>query len=194
LPWTTPTSSLPALTKKLLAGNHMQYPPSHKPNSNIWHRARSSWLCKFHHVNPSPAIKLQTWICLLYAFLGLLGHGSEDTVGQYESHQAFTLPGLYRVVNGIDVFDPKFNIVSPGADLSIYYPFTDKKRRLTSLHESIEELLFDPSQNAEHMYMTGNSIEPCSVCFHQMHLSILCWHEVLLELNLHSFFSFDLSL
>jgi sucrose synthase len=77
--------------------------------------------------------------------------GSENTVGQYESHQAFTLPGLYRVVNGIDVFDPKFNIVSPGADLTIYYPFTDKKRRLTSLHESIEELLFDPSQNAEHI-------------------------------------------
>jgi hypothetical protein len=130
----------------------------------------------------------------LCIFLGLLGHGSADTVGQYESHQAFTLPGLYRVVNGIDVFDPKFNIVSPGADLTIYYPFTDKKRRLISLHESIEELLFDPSQNAEHMYMTGNSIEPCSVCFHQMHLSILCRHEVLLELNFHLFFSFDLSL
>jgi sucrose synthase len=79
-------------------------------------------------------------------------HGSEDTVGQYESHQAFTLPGLYRVVNGIDVFDPKFNIVSPGADLSIYYPFTDKKHRLTSLHEAIEELLFHPSQTDEHMY------------------------------------------
>ncbi len=93
----------------------------------------------------------------LCIFWGLLGHGSADTVGQYESHQAFTLPGLYRVVNGIDVFDPKFNIVSPGADLTIYYPFTDKKRRLTSLHEAIEELLFDPSQNAEHMYMTGNS-------------------------------------
>ncbi|KAE8658015.1 Sucrose synthase [Hibiscus syriacus] len=37
--------------------------------------------------------------------------GSKDTLGQYESHMAFTLPGLYRVVDGIDVFDPKFNIV-----------------------------------------------------------------------------------
>ncbi len=87
-------------------------------------------------------------ICIHVSF----AHGSEDTVGQYESHQAFTLPGLYRVVNGIDVFDPKFNIVSPGADLSIYYPFTDKKRRLTSLNEAIEELLFHPSQTDEHMY------------------------------------------
>jgi hypothetical protein len=26
------------------------------------------------------------------------------------------MPGLYRVVAGVDVYDPKFNIVSPGAD------------------------------------------------------------------------------
>ncbi|CAK7345904.1 unnamed protein product [Dovyalis caffra] len=54
--------------------------------------------------------------------------GSKDTVGQYESHTAFTLPGLYRVVNGIDVFDPKFNIVSPGADENIYFPYTEMNR------------------------------------------------------------------
>ena len=48
--------------------------------------------------------------------------GRDDEEGQYESYRAFTMPGLYRVVNGIDVFDPKFNIVSPGADSSIYFP------------------------------------------------------------------------
>ena len=32
-------------------------------------------------------------------------------MGQYESHTSFTMPDLYRVVQGIDVFDPKFNIV-----------------------------------------------------------------------------------
>jgi len=77
--------------------------------------------------------------------------GSAETVGQYESHQAFTMPGLYRVVNGIDVFDPKFNIVSPGADMSIYFPFTETDRRLTSLHGAIEELLFNPAQTDEHI-------------------------------------------
>jgi sucrose synthase len=77
--------------------------------------------------------------------------GSADTVGQYESHQAFSMPGLYRVVNGVDVFDPKFNIVSPGADSSIYYPFADKERRLPSLHVDIEELLYSPEQTDEHM-------------------------------------------
>jgi sucrose synthase len=77
--------------------------------------------------------------------------GSAETVGQYESHVAFSLPGLYRVVDGIDVFDPKFNIVSPGADQSVYFPFTDKERRLTHIHESIEELLFNPAQTSQHI-------------------------------------------
>ncbi|KAJ1297207.1 hypothetical protein BS78_01G360100 [Paspalum vaginatum] len=75
----------------------------------------------------------------------------KNTVGQYESHRAFTLPGLYRVVHGIDVFDPKFNIVSPGADMSIYFPHTEKAKRLTSLHGSIENLIYDPEQNDEHI-------------------------------------------
>lgn len=82
---------------------------------------------------------------LLYTFC------SKDTVGQYESHTAFTLPGLYRVVHGIDVFDPKFNIVSPGADMSIYFPYTEEKRRLTKFHSEIEELLYSDVENEEHL-------------------------------------------
>ncbi|KAL6293106.1 hypothetical protein ACE6H2_001248 [Prunus campanulata] len=77
--------------------------------------------------------------------------GSKNNVGQYESHTAFTLPGLYRVVHGIDVFDPKFNIVSPGADMCIYFPYSEKERRLTALHGSIEELLYGVEQNEEHI-------------------------------------------
>ena len=75
----------------------------------------------------------------------------KNTVGQYENHSAFTLPGLYRVVHGIDVFDPKFNIVSPGADMTIYFSYTEKEKRLTSLHSTIEKLLYDPEQNDDHM-------------------------------------------
>ncbi|KAJ8444014.1 hypothetical protein Cgig2_020860 [Carnegiea gigantea] len=84
--------------------------------------------------------------------------GTKNTVGQYESHTAFTMPGLYRVVHGIDVFDPKFNIVSPGADMTIYFPHTEKEKRLTSLHPSIEKLLFDPEQNDEHMLVSHATI------------------------------------
>ena len=72
--------------------------------------------------------------------------GRPDSVGQYESYSAFTMPGLYRVVNGIDSFDPKFNIVSPGADADVYFPHTETARRFTGVHHEIERLLFDTQQ------------------------------------------------
>lgn len=86
--------------------------------------------------------------------------GTKNTVGQYESHTAFTLPGLYRVVHGIDVFDPKFNIVSPGADMTIYFPYSETEKRLTSFHSFIEKLLFDPEQNEEHLGTLSDKSKP----------------------------------
>ncbi|XP_059623294.1 sucrose synthase 6-like [Cornus florida] len=77
--------------------------------------------------------------------------GSKDRPGQYESHTAFTLPGLYRVVSGINVFDPKFNIASPGADQSVYFSYTEKQKRLTAFRPAIEELLFSKVDNDEHI-------------------------------------------
>jgi len=58
--------------------------------------------------------------------------GSKDTIGQYESHTALTLPGLYRVGHGIDVFDPKFNIVSLGANRA--------RSRFMRLTEAVDKL------------------------------------------------------
>ncbi|CAD5326894.1 unnamed protein product [Arabidopsis thaliana] len=86
--------------------------------------------------------------------------GTKNTVGQYESHGAFTLPGLYRVVHGIDVFDPKFNIVSPGADMTIYFPYSEETRRLTALHGSIEEMLYSPDQTDEHVGTLSDRSKP----------------------------------
>ncbi|MBA0564585.1 hypothetical protein Golob_009516, partial [Gossypium lobatum] len=86
--------------------------------------------------------------------------GSKDTVGQYESHTAFTLPGLYRVVHGIDVFDPKFNIVSPGADMEIYFPYTEEKRRLKHFHTEIEDLLYSKVENEEHLCVLNDRNKP----------------------------------
>lgn len=86
--------------------------------------------------------------------------GTKNTVGQYESHTSFTLPGLYRVVHGIDVFDPKFNIVSPGADDTIYFSYSEKEKRLTSLHGSIEQLIYDTEQNDEHIGTLSDPSKP----------------------------------
>jgi sucrose synthase len=71
--------------------------------------------------------------------------GTPDSVGQYESYQAFTLPSLYRVVSGIDCFDPKFNIVSPGADPAIFFPYHDDERRPEQLVREVEQLVLDDS-------------------------------------------------
>lgn len=68
--------------------------------------------------------------------------GNDLEVGQYEGHQNYTLPGLYRVENGIDVFDTKFNIVSPGADPRYYFPYSNSAVRLNYLQDEIDDLLF----------------------------------------------------
>jgi len=68
--------------------------------------------------------------------------GTPESVGQYESYGAFTMPGLYRVANGIDVFDPRFNVVSPGADPDVYFPYSDAKRRLKGLKADLEAMVF----------------------------------------------------
>ncbi len=82
--------------------------------------------------------------------------GTHDSVGQYESYSSFTMPGLYRVVKGIDVFDPKFNIVSPGADVQIYFPWHEKARRLFERHDELNSLLFGDVQED----IRGELVEP----------------------------------
>lgn len=68
--------------------------------------------------------------------------GSADVVGQYESYSSFTMPGLQRVLQGIDVYDPKFNIVSPGADEQVYFSHTLTDRRFTEYAEEIRQLIY----------------------------------------------------
>jgi len=83
--------------------------------------------------------------------------GNDESVGQYESHSAFTMPGLYRVINGVDVYDPKFNIVSPGADADVYFSYNDNGRRLTGLHNDIHQLIYgDPSEDSRGKLLDEN--------------------------------------
>ncbi|XP_021292044.1 sucrose synthase 7 [Herrania umbratica] len=86
--------------------------------------------------------------------------GSKEKPGQYESHAAFTMPGLHRVVSGINIFEPKFNVVAPGADQSIYFPYTEKKRRLSTFHPAIEELLYSQNDNNEHIGYLADRRKP----------------------------------
>ena len=76
---------------------------------------------------------------------------SKEKLAPYEHHYTSTMPGLCRFATGINVFDPKFNIAAPGAEQSVYFPYTQKQKRLTGLHPQIEELLYSKEDTDEHM-------------------------------------------
>ena len=68
--------------------------------------------------------------------------GDDSTPGQYESYASFTMPGLYRVINGINILDPKFNVVSPGPEASVYFPYHNREERFHGLEPYIDALLY----------------------------------------------------
>ncbi|MEG4628774.1 sucrose synthase [Microcoleus sp. AR_TQ3_B6] len=75
--------------------------------------------------------------------------GQPDSFGQYESYNCFTMPDLYHVVNGIELFSPKFNVVPPGVNESVYFPYTRIEDRVQDDRDRLKELLFtleDPEQ------------------------------------------------
>ena len=56
---------------------------------------------------------------------------------------------MHLQLQGIDVFDPKFNIVSPGADPDVYFPYTEDKRRLKEHHPELKELLYGKAEKGK---------------------------------------------
>ncbi len=56
--------------------------------------------------------------------------GTEDTIGQYEAYQAFTMPELYQVINGINLYAPKFNVIPPGVEETLYFPYYIEDKRI----------------------------------------------------------------
>jgi len=68
--------------------------------------------------------------------------GTTDSAGQYESYRTFSMPELFHVVSGIDLFNPKFNVVPPGVNETVYFPFTRTEERVPGDRERLEQLLF----------------------------------------------------
>lgn len=80
--------------------------------------------------------------------------GTPDSIGQYESYKSFTMPDLYHVVSGIELFSPKFNVVPPGVNENIYFPYYNDAERLEGDRQRLEELLFtleDPAHVYGHL-------------------------------------------
>lgn len=68
--------------------------------------------------------------------------GTPDTMGQYESYKCFTMPNLYHVVDGIDLFSAKFNRIPPGVNEAIFFPYDQAEKRQASDRDRIHNLLF----------------------------------------------------
>ncbi|MCU0535214.1 MAG: sucrose synthase [Hydrococcus sp. Prado102] len=75
--------------------------------------------------------------------------GRPDSVGQYESYESFTMPDLFHVVKGIELFSPKFNVVPPGVNENVYFPYTRIEERLPSKIEQLEDLLFTKEDSTQ---------------------------------------------
>lgn len=78
--------------------------------------------------------------------------GTPDTMGQYESYKCFTMPELYHVIDGVDLFSPKFNRVPPGVNEAIFFPYHRNEQRNASDRVRIRELLF----SREEPYILGH--------------------------------------
>ena len=83
--------------------------------------------------------------------------GTETTVGQYEACKHFTMPGLYRVENGINIYHTKFNILSPGVNENIYFPYTDKNKRLKEVERKLKNLVFEKDNHPDTVGVLANS-------------------------------------
>ncbi|KAM3097920.1 sucrose synthase [Phormidesmis sp. 146-35] len=66
--------------------------------------------------------------------------GTPETVGQYESYKCFTMPQLYHVVDGVNLFHPKFNRVPPGVNETFFFPYTQTEDRRNCTR--IQDLIF----------------------------------------------------
>ena len=68
--------------------------------------------------------------------------GTDDEMGMFESYETFSMPGLYRVVSGMDPQLARHNIVPPGASEEYFYPNTSTERRVEAVTEHLNEKFF----------------------------------------------------
>jgi sucrose synthase len=75
--------------------------------------------------------------------------GTPEIMGQYESYKCFTMPDLYHVIDGVNLFSPKFNRVAPGIDEQVFFPYSQSKNQDATELARIQSLVF--TQENEHI-------------------------------------------
>lgn len=75
--------------------------------------------------------------------------GTPESAGQYESYKYFTMPGLYHVIDGIDLFSPRFNRVPPGVDEHIFFPYSHTEHQADPDRNRVQKLLFEQEDDEQ---------------------------------------------
>lgn len=82
--------------------------------------------------------------------------GTPENLGYYESYQLFSMPQLYHVVSGIDLFSPKFNVIPPGVNENIFFPYNESSKRIPDETQRVKDILF----HREEPDIVGNLDDP----------------------------------
>jgi sucrose synthase len=82
--------------------------------------------------------------------------GTPESMGQYESYKCFTMPNLYHVIDGIDLFSPKFNRVPPGINEQIFFPSSQVKNQDAEERARVQTLVFEQ----ENAHISGHLDQP----------------------------------
>jgi sucrose synthase len=69
--------------------------------------------------------------------------GTPEIMGQYESYKCFTMPDLYHVIDGVNLFSPKFNRVAPGVDETVFFPYHQQENRDPTEFTAMQSLIFE---------------------------------------------------
>ncbi len=87
--------------------------------------------------------------------------GTSESIGQYESYKCFTMPNLYHVIDGIDLFSPKFNRVPPGVDEKIFFPYSQVENSDPAAVARLQSLIFE--QEDDHLSGHLDRPEKCPI-------------------------------
>ena len=67
--------------------------------------------------------------------------GGRREMGQYETYEAFTLPGCYRVLSGFNIHSSRFMINPPGTDTERFHPFGDQRAGDSERERRVERMV-----------------------------------------------------
>lgn len=76
--------------------------------------------------------------------------GTDQDMGMFEAYETYSMPGLYRVVSGMDPKLARHNIVPPGASEEYFFPYSDHSKRVEAMANRLAQQLLaaEPGDDA----------------------------------------------